>query len=439
MVEDPERLSVQLPRLAVEDLDRITERVQRSADVQGRMRALLEAVLVVSRELELPVVLRRIVTTAMELADARYGALGMLDADGEGLSDFVTVGLDEREMAALEGVPLPQGRGLLGHLIHHPGLLRVDDIGSHPESVGFPAGHPPMRTLLGVALEVRGRVYGDLYLADRRDGKPFDDDDEAVVAALAGAAGVAIENARLYERVRSSAEHFQRLLLPRLPDLAPFQAGAVYQPATASGAHLGGDWYDALLLPDGACAAVIGDVVGHDLTAAAAMAQTRNMLRALLYDRRTAPSETLTRLDDILRAFSDTPVTTACLARFEPSGDGYKLTWSSAGHPPLLVMAPDGARYLNADPGVPLGVEPALARPQHTRPLPPGATVVLYTDGLIEHRHRSLDQGMRRLATIASAHAEQPVDRLCRALADQAPSDGYDDLAVLALRVPSAT
>ncbi|MCC5033860.1 SpoIIE family protein phosphatase [Streptomyces sp. WAC 00631] len=426
-----------------EDLHGISDQLRQLAEAQSRLRGLLDAVLDVSRELDLPVVLRKIVTTAMELVGAHYGALGVLDEKGEGLAQFITLGLDDEEYRALEGVELPHGRGLLGHLIHHPEPLRVDDIPSHPESVGFPAGHPPMRTLLGVAITVRGRVYGNLYLCDRRDGRPFDDHDEAVVVALAGAAGVAIENARLFERTRGTAERFQRMLLPRLPDLTPFTGAAVYRPSTEQDLHpgqVGGDWYDALLLPDGSCAMVIGDVVGHDLIAAAAMAQTRNMLRALLYDRWTPPSGILTQLDHTLHAITDNPVTTACLARIEPEPGGagtWSLHWSVAGHPPPMILGRDGtARLLHGEPGLPLGVDPRLTRPDHRFPLPPGTTVVLFTDGLVEHRDHPLDRGLDALARLAAAHAAAPLDDLCRALADGHPGDGHDDMAVLVVRTP---
>ncbi|MEV8596216.1 GAF domain-containing SpoIIE family protein phosphatase [Streptomyces sp. NPDC052012] len=403
------------------------------------MERLLHAVLAVSRELELPVVLRRIVTTAMELVDARYGALGVLDDDGSALEEFIPLGLSTQEYEDLAGSEFPHGRGLLGHLIHHPEPLRVADLPHHPDSVGFPAGHPPMRTLLGVAISVRGRIYGNLYLCDRRDGERFDDHDEAVVTALAGAAGIAIENARLFEQTRSSAEHFQRLLLPTLPDLAPFGAAAVYRPATAPGHHLGGDWYDALVLPDGSCAAIIGDVVGHDLTAAAAMAQIRNMLRALLYDRRTPPSLVLHRLDHTLHAITEAPVTTACLARLERQGDGWRLLWSAAGHlPPLVVTADGHALYLEAEPGIPLGVDEALPRPDHTRALAAGDTVLMFTDGLVEHPRRPLDTCLDELAALAAAHSALPLDELCRLLADRHPGAGHDDLALLAVRPPPA-
>ncbi|WP_432055653.1 PP2C family protein-serine/threonine phosphatase [Streptomyces sp. bgisy022] len=405
---------------------------------QQRMSGLLSAVLSLSRELELPVVLRRIVTTAMDLVDARYGALGVLDDEASGLEEFIPLGLSDQEYRDLAGSEFPHGRGLLGHLIHHPEPLRVRDLTRHPDSIGFPEGHPPMRTLLGVAISVRGRIYGNLYLCDRRDGEPFDEEDEAVVTALAGAAGIAIENARLFEQTRASAEQFQRLLLPRLPDLAPFEAAAVYRPATAPGHHLGGDWYDALLLPDDSCGVIIGDVIGHDLKAAAAMAQIRNMLRALLYDHRTPPSLVLHRLDHTLHAITEAPVTTACLARVEADGDAWHLHWSTAGHlPPLVVTADGRTRYLHADPGLPLGVDEAVPRPDHTHQLRAGDTVLLFTDGLVEHPHRPLGACMDELAALAAQHIDKDLDALCRTLADRHPSDGHDDLAALALRLPA--
>jgi len=418
------------------ELDRIAEHLHVLADAQHRFRDLLDAVVAVSRETDLPVVLHRVVTTAMELVGARYGALGVLDDSGEYLVQFITAGLSQEQRDDLEGVELPRGRGVLGHLIHHPSPLRVDDISAHPSSVGFPPGHPVMRTLLGVAISVRGTIYGDLYLSERNDGRPFDRDDEDVVVSLAGAAGIAIENARLFARTRDSAERFQRLLLPDLPDLAPFAAAAVYRPAAAPG-YLGGDWYDAVVLPDKACAAVIGDVEGHDLRAAAAMAQIRNMLRALLYDRLTPPSAVLGQLDRTLLAVTDLPVTTALLARLEPAAGAWRLHWSSAGHLPPMVITPDRrAEYLQDEPGLPLAVIPGFERPDHARLLPPGATVVLFTDGLVEATTHGIDEGLAALAELAAEHAHLALPDFVRALADHHPSSGHDDLAILALRTP---
>ncbi|MFF7687511.1 PP2C family protein-serine/threonine phosphatase [Streptomyces syringium] len=414
------------------------ERPAEFARVQERMRGLLGSVLAISGELELPVVLRRIVTTAMDLVGARYGALGVLDEEGTELAEFIPVGLDEEENERLAGVALPHGLGLLGLLINDPRPLRVDTITTHPMSAGFPPGHPPMTTLLGVAIGVRGRVYGNLYLTDRRDGKPFDADDEAVVIALAGAAGVAIENARLYGQVRTAAEQFQRLLLPSLPALAPFTSWSLYRPA-AEPALIGGDWYDAFLLPDGARAMIVGDVVGHDVRAAAAMAQVRNMLRALAYDSGVLPSELLGRLDRTLQAVAEPTMATVCLARLEPHDDGWAIVWSSAGHPPPLVVTADGdTHYLQGQPDVPIGVDTTFARHDHRHVLPPGATVLMFTDGLVEHPGRDPEEGLRAVADVAAAHARLPLESLGEAVVAARPSDGHDDMAILALRAPAA-
>ncbi|QOV41426.1 SpoIIE family protein phosphatase [Streptomyces ferrugineus] len=423
------------PRPGVE-LEQIAAQLRELATAKDRLQGLLDAVLAISQETDLPAVLHRIVTTAMDLVGARYGALGVLDESGGQLAQFITAGLSESERGDLAGIDFPRGRGVLGHLIHHPEPLRVDDIPSHPASTGFPPGHPRMRTLLGVAISVRGTIYGDLYLSERRDGRPFDRDDEDIVVALAGAAGIAIENVRLFEQIRDSAEHFQRLLLPTLPDLHPFTAAAIYRPALAPG-HLGGDWYDALWLPDNACAVVIGDVVGHDTRAAAAMAQTRSMLRALLFDRFTPPSGVLTQLDRTLHAITDLPVTTSCLARIEPAEDGWRLHWSTAGHLPPLLIGPDRhVAYLHAEPGLPLGVDLGQDRPDHTRPMPAGATVLFFTDGLVEHPDHPIDHGLARLAELAASHVDLPPDDFVRFLADHHPGDGHDDMALLALRTP---
>lgn len=422
------------------ELERIAEQLKSLARAQDELHDLYEAVL--SRQVPLTDVLELIVSTAMDLVGARYGALGVLDEDGRNLALFVPLGLSQQQRDALAGVNLPRGRGLLGHLIRHPEPLRVDSIAAHPGAAGFPPGHPPMRTLLGAPITIRGAVYGDLFVADRHDGRPFEDHDESLIVALAGAAALAIDDARLYEQARVDAERFQRLLLPRLPgNVEPFQAAATYRPAASPG-HVGGDWYDALLVPDHACAAVIGDIAGHDLQAAAAMAQTRNMLRALLHEQRAAPSAVLTRLDRALHAITDTPVTTACLGRLEPEpgrtrATAWRLRWSTAGHCPPLLIGPDGeARYLHAEPDLPLGVDTALPRHDHIRRLPPGGTVVFFTDGLVEHRRRSYEEGLDRLALVASANATRPLDEVVRTLADQHPSDGHDDMAVLAVRTP---
>lgn len=420
------------------EMDQIAEQLRALASTKERLEGLLDAVLTITGELELNEVLRRIVTTAMHLCGARYGALGVLDEEGEYLEQFITVGLNDEEKEALAGIEFPHGEGVLGLLIQDPEPLRLEDISTHPASVGYPPGHPHMRSLLGVAISVRGEIYGDLYLSERLDGRPFEHGDQEVLVALASAAGIAIESARLFGQVRDSAENFQRLLLPVLPDLSPYSAATIYRPA-AEPNHLGGDWYDALRLPDGALGVVIGDVCGHDLSAAATMAQMRNMLRALFYDRQTPPSDVLRQVDVTLEsACSDSPVTTVLAARVEPGEEDWVLHWCAAGHLPPLVITPDGqAEYLLNEPGVPLGVDPGLPRPDHRRKLRPGTTVVFFTDGLVEHPAHSIDEGMDALIELAVTYASLPVDELVHALADHRPSEGRDDMAILALRLPA--
>jgi signal transduction protein with GAF and PtsI domain len=437
MTENREEPQHPRPHLRLSnELERIAEQLRSLARAQEELHHLYRAVL--SREVELPAVLGSIVSTAMDLVGARYGALGVLDEEGDNLALFLPAGLSEQERADLADEELPRGRGLLGHLITHPQPLRVDDISAHPESAGFPPGHPPMHTLLGAPIDIRGKIYGDLYVSERLDGRPFDALDEAMVVALAGAASLAIDDAHLYEQTRRDAERFQQLLRPRLPDhLEPFDAATAYRPATTAG-HIGGDWFDVQPVSGQACAAVIGDVLGHDLKAAAAMAQTRNMLRAIIYNRRVPLGAVLAELDRTLHALTDNPITTVCLARIEPGQPaGWTLRWSTAGHLSPLLITPDRqARYLRASPDLPLGVDTAFPRHDHTHPLPAGATVILFTDGLVEHRRHPLEESLEHLAALATAHAALPLHDLVQVLADQHPSDGRDDIAILALRAP---
>ncbi|HEU5469295.1 MAG TPA: GAF domain-containing protein [Actinophytocola sp.] len=184
---------LRLDELLGEVQDRLTE-IARTRD---RMQGLLDSVLAVGTGLELEGTLRRIIETAVELVDARYGAVGVLGQD-VGLSEFVYIGIDAETRARMGH--LPQGKGLLGELIEHPRPIRLPDLAEHPASVGFPPNHPPMRSFLGVPIRVRDAVFGNIYLTEKRDGGEFTADDEVVLQALATAAGIAVENSRLFER-----------------------------------------------------------------------------------------------------------------------------------------------------------------------------------------------------------------------------------------------
>ncbi|MYR72782.1 MULTISPECIES: GAF domain-containing protein [unclassified Streptomyces] len=172
------------------------------------MRGLLDAVMSLGRGLELPEVLRGIVEAAVALTDAEYGALGIV-GDGQTLQEFLTVGMSP-EMTARIG-QTPCGRGILGELIHRPEPLRLTDLSSHPHSYGFPPHHPPMHSFLGVPVRVREEVFGNLYLTEKRGGRSFDADDEAVLTTLSIAAGVAIDNARMYEESRRREQRLEAL------------------------------------------------------------------------------------------------------------------------------------------------------------------------------------------------------------------------------------
>ncbi|MEE6167110.1 MULTISPECIES: GAF domain-containing sensor histidine kinase [unclassified Mycolicibacterium] len=181
-------------------LTEVQDRVEQILTGRDRLDGLVEAMLAVTSGLELDVTLKTIVHTAIQLVDARYGALGVRGA-GHELTQFVNEGIDD---AMLESIGhLPEGRGVLGVLIDDPKPIRLDDIRLHPASVGFPPNHPPMRTFLGVPVRIRDEVFGNLYLTDKTTGQPFSEDDEVLVQALAAAAGIAVENARLYEQSRA--------------------------------------------------------------------------------------------------------------------------------------------------------------------------------------------------------------------------------------------
>ncbi|MFI2206495.1 GAF domain-containing protein [Streptomyces sp. NPDC020192] len=177
-------------------LDDLQQQVAQVRAARDRVHTLLDAVLAVGSDLDLEVVLHRIVESAVALVDAQYGALGVLGEEGT-IKQFVTVGMDEEAIARIGHYP--RGEGILGLLIRHPEPLRLADLADHSASVGFPDGHPPMTSFLGAPVRVRDQVFGNLYLTNKQRGAEFDSDDEAVLRTLAAAAGVAIDNARLYE------------------------------------------------------------------------------------------------------------------------------------------------------------------------------------------------------------------------------------------------
>ena len=238
-----------LPHLRLDDLlAELQVRLQAVLSTRDRVQALLEAVVAVGSRLDLEIVLRQIVEAATGLVNARYGALGVIGESGR-LAEFIPVGLDEDEITAIDH--WPEGRGLLGALITDPRPVRLADLSADPRSSGFPDGHPPMRSFLGVPVRIRDEVFGNLYLTEKQDGGQFDEEDETVVTALAAAAGVAIENARLYEEARrrqrwlqASAEVTRRLL-------SGADSGGVLDLVTEQVLEMSGADLAVLALPEG--------------------------------------------------------------------------------------------------------------------------------------------------------------------------------------------
>jgi signal transduction histidine kinase len=216
-------------------------------DILPQMYGLLQAVVAIGAGLDLESTLRRIVQTAVGLVAASYGALGMIGEDRP-LAEFIPVGLTDAEIVAIHH--WPEGHGLLGLLIRDPRPLRLADIAAHPDSSGFPAGHPPMGSFLGVPVRVRDEVFGNLYLTNKRGAAEFTEDDEAVLIALGSAAGVAIENARLYEAARRQQRLIQASADVTTRLLSGADPGEVLADVTRLVRELSGADLAVLAIPD---------------------------------------------------------------------------------------------------------------------------------------------------------------------------------------------
>ncbi|MFE7774470.1 SpoIIE family protein phosphatase [Streptomyces sp. NPDC057445] len=282
-------------------------------------------------------------------------------------------------------------------------------------------------------------VLGALTLGRSDCPDAFTAADLPLLEDLTRRAGLALDNARLYQRQRKVAETMQRYLLPTLPTVPGLQMSARYLPAPDA-SQVGGDWYDAFTLADGATALAIGDVVGHDLDAAAGMAQVRNMLRAFAWSEPESPSCVVAHLDQAIMHIPEVPRATMVLARLVREDDGlWRLHWTNAGHPPPLLITHDGqARFLTDAHGILLGTGITRPRTDAVTDLPPQATLVFYTDGLVEAPRHSIDLGLNRLRRYAASLARRPLDSFSDDLLNQVrPTGNDDDVALLVLRTPA--
>ncbi|WP_433221072.1 GAF domain-containing SpoIIE family protein phosphatase [Dactylosporangium sp. CS-047395] len=260
--------------------------------------------------------------------------------------------------------------------------------------------------------------------------------EQAVLAALAGYVAQALQRAEFLAARQTVAAVLQRALLSAVPDVAPFEVAAQFEPAVRS-EQVGGDWYDVIRIDAERLAITIGDVSGHDIGAAALMGKLRSKLRLLIADRQETPSALLARLDAANHTLGDTIMATALLAVVEPDpAGGHILHWSNAGHPrPLLATGTTVTILTGHD--LLLGVDPTRPRSDHTHPLPPGSTLLLYTDGLIESRGQHyLDREQQLLHTFAGLATTPLPDLLQTLYTTFAGPDHEDDVALLAVRTP---
>jgi len=291
-----------------------------------------------------------------------------------------------------------------------------------------------------VPLRARGETFGVLALMNAGARPPHDEMEIATAVEAARRGALALDNARLYGRQQKVAETLQRSLLTPPPQPDHLEIAVRYRPASAH-ALVGGDFYDSFTQPDGATLLVVGDVAGHSIEAAAAMSQLRSAVRTLAYDSPDSPAQTLTRVDRVLTGLGFGTLATALVARIEQPTEQARaglrtLRWSSAGHLPPLLLHPDRTvDSLDSPPERLLGADEPTVRTDHKAVLQPGDTVLLVTDGLVEHGRVDIDTGLARLTGVLSELADMPLEGLCDRLLDRILlGRADDDIALLAVR-----
>lgn len=291
-------------------------------------------------------------------------------------------------------------------------------------------------------LRGRSQTIGVLTLLSSEARGPLSAADLVTAAEVADRAGMALENAQLFNQQRELAEALQRALLTAPPVSTGLDVVVRYAPS-AQAAQVGGDWYDVFRQPDGATMLVIGDVVGHDTAAAAAMGQLRALLRGIAACHGDGPSAVLVSVDQVIDTLQIDTTATVIVARLvqtaQDAARGVRqLRWSNAGHPPPMLLTPDGRVEVLAspEPDLLLGFDPAATRAEWSTELTSGATVLLYTDGLVERRGQSLDDGLARLRSTLAELAHLDLADLCDEVLERLlPARSEDDVALVAVRL----
>ena len=421
---------------------RVREEAARQASEHARvLHGLAEAATVLTSAASLDEVLQAVTVQARELIGAHQSITSMTssqDLAQDSPQTSTAVSLSDKYAAFEECVEMPYRNGISSFVCRENRPLRMTqpELESHPEwrRLGPATGqHPPMRGWLAAPLVANdGSNLGLIQLSDKFEGD-FTERDEDILVQLAAIASVRIERARADDRARHVSATLQQSLLPaRLPDLDHAVVAARYLPRTHD-VDVGGDWYDVVVMPGGRILLAVGDVVGHGERAAAAMGQLRNALRAYAWEG-FGPAAVLGRLNRLGEALSEQHFSTVACLCFDPRTR--LLQYANAGHPPPVVLDPDGtARFVEGARGVPIG---AVSRSSYTEietSLEDGATLLLYTDGLVESRDRSLDQGLADLATALRAGPADLESLLDHVVAQVPHAARDDDIALVALRV----
>jgi serine phosphatase RsbU (regulator of sigma subunit) len=290
-----------------------------------------------------------------------------------------------------------------------------------------------------VPLRARGETFGALVMMNASQRPAMTDMQLAIAVEVARRASLALDNARLYTRQLRVAETLQLSLLSPPPEPDGLRIAVRYVPA-ATNMHVGGDWYDGFQQPDGTTLLVIGDVIGHNVDAAAAMGQIRSIVRTVAYDRREGPAQILTRVDEVLTGLRIGALATVLVARIEQTPEQveaglHTVRWSSAGHlPPLVLQANGEVRVLMTTPERLLGTESVHARSDHQALIGPGDTLIFYTDGLVEHGRIGIDEGIDRLTQVVGELGDLTVDKVCDELLNRiVPHRTDDDIAIIAV------
>jgi anti-sigma regulatory factor (Ser/Thr protein kinase)/putative methionine-R-sulfoxide reductase with GAF domain len=354
-------------------------------------------------------------------------AVLLLDEDRGVLLARAARGLEEE---VRQGVQVPLARGFAGRVAAEARPIIIDDL-DHAEVVNPILRQRGIRSMLGVPLQVEGRVIGVMHISTLVQ-RHFDEDDVTLLQLAADRAALAIDNARISEQ-RAVTEIMQRTLLPdALPQVPGLCFSAKYLPA-GTGIKVGGDWYDVFQLANGRVAFVIGDVVGRGVLAASVMAEIRTALRAYMLPGHRL-TEVVAMLNELLVSMGRSRGATLSILELDPEAEELEVV--TAGHLPPLLIAPDGeARLLEQGHGLPVGVRSGGDYQAWRHQFPTGSRLLLYTDGLIERRDESIDEGLARLTVAAEAAAERSdssfADRVYRALVDETPLE--DDVALLAI------